>query len=112
MRLDPGPGCRPLRHIRAGSSRSVQLNRDAPIRLPHVVVQKAVMVWSVGTKKQPEGFRIHDSRVAEPPVACALLDGKEIHAFLARLLPRRPHPRKRATCGDPKLGSALIDTGR
>jgi len=44
----------------------------------------------------PEGFRIPDSRVAEPPVACALLDGKEIHAVLARLLPRWPRPRNRA----------------
>jgi len=42
-----------------------------------------------------EGFRIHDS-VAEPPVACALLDGKEINAVFARLLHRRLHPENRA----------------
>ncbi len=46
-----------------------------------------------------EGFRIHDSPVSEPPVACALLVGKEIHAVLAPLLPRRPHPPNRATPG-------------
>ncbi len=39
----------------------------------------------LGPVLAPEGFRIHDSPVAEPPVACALLDGKRDRNAARRL---------------------------
>jgi hypothetical protein len=75
-----------------------------------------------------EGFRIQDPLVAGSPIACILLDGKEIHAVRARLLPRSPRegfnysdrppdlrflrPRVRPPSADPGRTSAWVPAPR